>query len=141
MRAFRIATTGRIGRRVWWMVRLYDDVATLRAHASNYDPAADFSECYGVCHHARYHDDNGSLRPGPKGYGGVIRYSLPHLTGEIAAHELAHAALATYRMVVADNPRFGTGIGFREEQLCYLFGELYASFEQGYHTELSRRPA
>lgn len=130
--SFRISTTDRIGRR-WWWVRLYHDVESLRRAAAAYAPGVDFSECYGVCQAARWYDEAGAAHWGRGSFGGVIRYALPHLTGEIAAHELGHAALATYRGVVVLDPRFGRGIGEREEQLCYLFGELYASFEDGYH--------
>lgn len=137
-RSFRIVTNSQRHERRWWRVRLYDDVTALRTAAARYDPGVDFSECYGCCQTFAWIDDDGR-RWGRNGYGGVIRYSALHLTGEIAAHELVHAAVATYRMVVRPDVRLGRGVGDREEDLAYIYGELYASFEVGYHRLLAER--
>lgn len=107
-RTFRISTTGRVGPARWWLVRCYDDVETLRRHSAAYHPGVDFSECYGCCQTFDRVED-GVKRWGHNGYGGVIRYALPHLTSEIAAHELLHTAVATYRMTVHPDVRLGRG--------------------------------
>lgn len=49
------------------------------------------------------------------------------VTSEIVAHELVHAAVAVYRMNVRGDVRLGEDCGEREEQLAYIYGELYGS--------------
>lgn len=126
-RSFTIATD-RVGPRRWWLVRIHATLEGLRAAASAYHPGVDFSQCYGACHTALWDTGHGQ-RYGQRGYAGIIRFAASHITGEIAAHELVHAAVATYRMQVREDVRLGRTVGAREEDLAYIYGELYAAFE------------
>lgn len=136
-RTFTIATD-RVGPRRWWLVRIHDSLDELRRAAARYHPGVDFSTCEGCCHAASWVDDGGRhVRYGKRGYAGVIRLADGRLTGEVVAHELLHAAVATYRMNVAADVRLGRGVGEREEQLAYIFGDLYAAFEQRFHHPLA----
>jgi hypothetical protein len=133
---FTIATD-RVGPRRWWLVRVHDNLDELRRAASAYHPDVDFSQCWGCCHAAVWLDQDGKLvRYGHRGYAGVLRFAADHLTGEVVAHELVHAAVATYRMNIAQDVRLGRGVGEREEQLAYIYGELYAAFEARFHQPL-----
>lgn len=46
------------------------------------------------------------------------------------AHELVHAAVQVYRMNVARSVRLEADCGRREEQLAYIYGELFADFQE-----------
>lgn len=120
------------GTRRWWTVRIHPDVEHLRRAARRHHPSVDFSECAGVCQAAVWVDyGTGELtRYGANGYAGIIRLAPPYVTGAIVAHELLHAAVATYRMNVDSDVRLGEGVGEREEQLAYIYGDLYADFER-----------
>ncbi len=128
--SFTITTSGDRGPRRWWWVRIYPDVDAMRAAANRCSPGTDFSQAYGVCQTARWRTETGGLRYGLRGYSGIIRLAEPHVTAEIAAHELVHAAVATYRMTVNNDVRLGRACSGREEALAYIFGELYAAFAQ-----------
>ncbi len=128
-RSFTIATSGRTSPRRWWRVRIYPTVEQLRAAAHRCQPGTDFSQACGVCHTARWRTETG-LRYGHRGYAGIIRLAETHLIGEIVGHELLHAAVATYRMTISQDVRLGRSPGPREEDLAYLFGELYTSFAE-----------
>lgn len=136
-RSFTIATSGRpeTGARRWWLVRIHDTLDQLRAAASRYDTAPDFSQAYAVCHTAGWITLSGATRFGANGYAGIIRFAATHLTGEVVVHELLHAACAVYRMVHAEDVRLGRGVSDREEQLAYILGELFATFEQHFTRE------
>lgn len=127
--SFTITTTWG-GTRRWWIVRIHPDVENLRRAAARYHPGMDFSETAGVCQAAIWIDDDGEyVRYGENGYAGVIRFAPPFIVGEIVAHELLHAAVATYRMTFDRNVHLGQGVDEREENLAYIYGELYADFE------------
>lgn len=125
-------STGIGGTRRWWTVRIHPDVEHLRRAARRYHPTVDFSECAGACQAAVWLDySTGEFaRYGANGYAGVIRFALPYVTGEVVAHELLHAAVATYRMNFEADVRLGEGVDEREESLAYIYGELYAAFEE-----------
>lgn len=89
-------------------------------------PGEDFSECYGCLHPVP--------DPAPvNGFAGTLRLAAGYLKSEIVAHELVHAALVVYRLNLRPDVRLGTGCGRREEDLAYIYGELFADFEQHFH--------
>lgn len=128
--SFTIATTWG-GIRRWWIVRIHPDVEHLRRAASRWHPGEDFTDTAGVCQAAIWLDDETGefARYGERGYAGVIRLAPPYITGETVAHELMHAAVATYRMTFDKDVYLGQGVDDREENLAYILGELYADFE------------
>ena len=138
VRSFAISTD-RIGPRRWCWVRIHPDADSLRRAGHRHRPDNGrgwWDECYGCFQPARYEQDTtGDVHYPPNGYAGVLRLSRPDLTAEIAAHELVHAAATIYRMNVTRTIRLGDGhTGFeREEDFAYIYGELYASFEAGWH--------
>jgi len=129
LRSFTISTTGDNGPRRWWWVRIHDTLPALRAAAMAYSSTEQFSDCYACVQVKRWCDPAGRYWYPDSGYCGVMRFAAGHIGGEIAAHELLHAALAIYRIDVDPDAQLGPDICEAEEQLAYLFGELYASFE------------
>lgn len=132
MRSFTISTD-RIGPRRWCWVRIHDTVEDLRAAAHRFRPHHGrdwWAECEGCFHPAPIRvTASGEVKESANGYAGTLRLAVTHVTSEIVAHELVHAALCVYRMNVKADVRLGTGCGQREEDLAYICGELYASFE------------
>jgi hypothetical protein len=105
-RSFPIRTS-RIGPARWLWVRIHPDLETLRAAAHRLRPGEDFAACYGCVHPV-------AGPPPVNGFAGVVRFALTHLTGDIVAHELVHAALAVYRLNVSADVRLGAGCRRRE---------------------------
>lgn len=132
-RSLRIATEpAGPGRGTWWWVRIYDTPAELRDAAHRHHPwngpRATWDRVDGCCQAAPYRERiaDGTwqqILPRNKQLG-VIRLTRTRLTIEVCAHETLHAALATYRMLVRRDVRLGTSVGPREEDLCYIAGEL-----------------
>lgn len=117
------------GTRRWWIVKIYPTVGQLRAAARGYDPRTSFSEAYGVCHHAMWTaPEEQQVYFGLRGYAGIIRLTDEHLTAEIVVHEIAHAAIAVYRMNIDTDVRLGTHISHQEEDLAYILGDLFGDY-------------
>lgn len=143
MRSFTISTD-RIGPRRWCWVRIHDTVEDLRAAKTKLNPAsadptvdAETWACWQPTCYGKNEDGN-PVWPS-NGYAGLIRLAEGHITAEIVAHELVHAAAAIYRMNVAPSIRLGKDIGIREEDFAYIYGEVYASFETQWHSGRSAR--
>lgn len=122
MRSFTISTD-RIGPRRWCWVRIHATVEEMRVHAQRLNPATDggwadccacFQPCWKDCKTA---------------FAGTLRLTEEWLTPEIVAHELVHAAAQVYRLNVRRDVRLGAGCHGREEDLAYIYGELYAAME------------
>lgn len=134
MRSFTIATD-RIGPRRWCWVRVHDTVEQLRTAAQRLNPRVahdrngdGWQGCYGVFQPSpSWHNDAGETWWHPNGYAGTIRVAKGHVTAEIVAHELVHAATQIYRMNVRRRVQLGTETGQREEDLAYIYGELSAA--------------
>lgn len=137
-RAFTIAS--QLGGRCWWRVVVYDSVEQLRDAAYQHlkregVPREHWKDTDGCCHPAgRLYDGNSQVSFPRNGYRGVIRYAAPLLTPEIVGHELVHAAVATLRSFLGGRDvRLGNGHSgslMREEQLAYLYGELFADLQR-----------
>jgi hypothetical protein len=137
MRSFTISTDYTSPRR-WCWVRIHDTVEDLRAAKTKLnpvsaDPTVD-AETWACWQPTSYEVDEDSAKVWPSnGYAGLVRLAEGHITSEIVAHELVHAAAAIYRMNVAPSIRLGKDVGIREEEFAYICGELYSSFEEGWH--------
>lgn len=147
MKTFTIATD-RVGPRRWCRVRIHATVEEMRIHAQRLNPrvAVDvtgggWDECFGCFQPVPHwtHTDTGEISYAANGYAGVLRLAQDHVTSEIVAHELVHAALQIYRMNVVPDIRLGGRCGPREESLAYIYGELYASFEERWRTDDGRQ--
>ncbi|MER5608366.1 hypothetical protein AB0F93_00220 [Micromonospora tulbaghiae] len=139
VRRFRIHTSGRIGPPRWWWVVVHPGVEELRAAGDAWlrrqGAYADLSDAVGLCQPVGWmeYEESPRERHYPaSGYAGVVRLAVGEVTAEIVAHELVHAAVATYRMNVRPDVRLGVQCGGREEDLAYLYGELFASFQDRY---------
>lgn len=136
MHSFTISTD-RIGPRRWCRVRIHDTVEDLRAAAHRTRPHHGldwWSECCG-CFHPTTHRLNGQTdtpRFPANGFAGTLRLARGWITSEIVAHELVHAAAQIYRMNAKRDIRLGTACGQREEELAYIYGELYAALDAQY---------
>lgn len=133
-RSFVIRST--FGRPRWWRVVIHDTVAELREAAFRHRPwlgREHWDGVEGCCHPAGRNYDDGRRSYPRNGYCGIVRLAAPSLTSEIAAHELVHAAAATLRTHGVGDIRLGDGYrgsNLREEQLAYLYGELFADFDR-----------
>lgn len=133
MRSFTISTD-RVGLRRWCLVRIHDNVEDLRRAAHRLRPdtgIAWWDECYGCFHPTWhwFHPETKARRYSANGYAGLMRFAEDHVTSEIVAHELVHAAVQIYRMNVKTDMRLGSNCGAREEDFAYIYGELYADLE------------
>ena len=134
MKTFTIATE--IGPRRWVRVRVHDTAAQLQdaAHRLRADTTsrAYWDGCYGCFHPVGYfqHAKTGAIRYGRNGFAGTLRLAMGHATSEIVAHELMHAAMQVYRMNACAEVRLGRQCGKREEQLAYIYGELFGDFDR-----------
>lgn len=138
-RTFQIATD-RIGPRRWCWVRIHPSVEHLQDAAHRLRPEsgrAHWDGCHGCFHPTPYwhHDKTGAIRYGANGFAGTLRLAEGRVTSEIVAHELVHAAAQVYRMNVTRDIRLGPGCRHREEALAYIYGELFASFEDQWHAD------
>lgn len=135
MRRFTIAAN-RVGPRRWCRVHIHDTVKQLRAAAHRTSPwhgRGWWDDCLGCFQPSPVRMDAVTGQVRETAYAGVLRLAEERLTAEIVAHELVHAALAIYRMNVHPNVHLGNGCRRREEQLAYIYGQLYASFEAKFH--------
>ncbi|WP_432845985.1 hypothetical protein ACQPXB_35930 [Amycolatopsis sp. CA-161197] len=133
MRRFAISTD-RIGPVRWCWVRIHPDLDDFRAAAQRTAPwhgAGYWDGCLGcfqpVSYRERFVDGHWVGRWPANGYAGVLRLIDGHVTSEIVAHELVHAAAQIYRMNVRSDVRLGSDCGEHEEQFAYLYGELHGS--------------
>jgi hypothetical protein len=140
VKTFTIATDC-VGPRRWCRVRIHPTVEELRVHAQRLNPrvAVDttgggWDECFG-CFQPPPRFMVGDPGWAPNGYAGTLRLADGHITSEIVAHELVHAAAQVYRMNVAGHINLGPSCRRREEDLAYIYGELYASFEDQWHAD------
>jgi hypothetical protein len=112
--------------RTWLRVRIHPTVEHLQHAAWQHRPEGGkgyWDGCVG-CFHP-------SIPTGEdQTYAGLLRLAEGHITPEIVAHELLHAACTVYRMRVCSDIRLGTGARGREEALAYIYGELFADFHQ-----------
>jgi hypothetical protein len=133
MKRFLIATD-RVGPRRWCWVAVHPDLDHFRAAANRTAPhhgLAFWDGCLGCFQPAIYrerHVDGEWIGRWPaNGYAGVLRLIEGHVTSEIVAHELVHAAAQIYRMNVRQGIRLGEDCGEREEQFAYVYGGLSGS--------------
>lgn len=131
----QITISTRQSPRRWFWVVIHPDITSLQDAAHRYRPHHGrgwWDGCAGCCHPVpdRYDTKTETYRYPTNGFAGVLRFAATHLTSEITAHELIHAACAVYRMNTARYIQLGDECGHREETLAYLYGELYASLTQ-----------
>ncbi len=130
MRQFTISTD-RIGPRRWCWVRIHPTIAHFTAAATRtapWHPKGYWDGCIGCFQPTTWieHDDGIVTYPA-NGYAGTLRLIEGHNNPEITAHELVHAATQIYRMNVKRDVRLGDDCRQREEELAYIYGELFAS--------------
>ncbi len=128
---FAIATgeRGSTPRR-WFWVRVHRTAAELQEAAYRLHPGtgrAFWRDCEGCCQ-AMVPDEAGGYPA--NGYAGIIRLTVATYTAEVVAHELLHAAVAVYRMNVCPDVRLGMSVGRREEDLAYIYGELFHDLDR-----------
>lgn len=135
MRSFTIATD-RIGPRRWCWVRIHDDVEQMRVAAQRLNPRVSvdrtgggWTDCYGCFQPAPAYPHPQDPEWAANGYAGTIRLAKGWITAEIVAHELIHAAARIYRMNINRELRLGVECHGREEDLAYIYGELFAAMQ------------
>lgn len=139
IRRFTISTDW-AGVRRWWIVKIYPTVGQLRAAACKYDHRINPAEALGVTHHFMWIDKHQRLYFAPRGYAGIIRLTDEHLTADIVAHEITHAAIAVYRMDIDAHVRLGIELDEAEEDLAYILGDLFAAYWQRSGQAIARPP-
>ena len=132
--SFRIWTTERIQPARWAWVRIHPDQPHMHAAAYRMAPhhGAEFHRLAAATFqptpvYERYVDGEWETRVRP--CVGTLRLVSGNVTAEIVAHELVHAACAVYRANVREHIRLGDACGDREEQFAYIYGELFADFQ------------
>lgn len=56
---------------------------------------------------------------------GIIRLAFTNCTPLVIAHELVHGAMQIYREEFQHSATFGSNCGPKEENLAYIYGELF----------------
>ena len=118
------------GPRRYFHVFIHDDADQMRQAGERYNGGAPLGDdCLACCQPAPVRaivNDDGEIvdHNEPAHFGGVIRFVTGHVTTEIVAHELTHAALVVYRMDINPDVRLGNGCRLREEHLAYITGDL-----------------
>lgn len=117
----------------WFWVCIYDDVKKLREdtndgvpfHKSKYEKK-DF-ELFGVFEpYTRIFFEKGKPDRLHENIG-IVRLWKKDCSSETTAHELLHAALWNYR-VMHKTVSLGKDSSDKEEQLCYIHGQLFLDF-------------
>ena len=138
-RRLRIRTTDRVGPSRWWWVIVHDSLEEMRRAGGrwphNQTTEAELAEATGMCQPINWWEND--AEPGVRyypdtGYAGAVRFTAGYVSPEIVAHEIVHAAVATYRMNCSADACLGEDCGDEEEDLAYLYGELFASFHDRY---------
>lgn len=118
------------GPRRYLQVFVHPDPEHLQRAARRYTGSS-FKGTLGCCHPApvrlRYDADGTAVERPYAHWAGMVRLSQGHITTEIVAHEMTHAALVIYRMDVKPDVRLGNDCRMREETLAYIVGDLIAS--------------
>lgn len=135
--SFRIGTRGdeRTGPARWIRVVVHPDVPDLHRLARRRSPwSPPDPGCRGIFQPAvwreRYDPETKAwVRRWPASYVGILRLARGWVTSEIVAHELMHAACAIYRASVCHRIRLEDDCGRREESLAYIYGQLFAGFQ------------
>jgi len=116
------------GPRRYFHMFVHNGLDEMRAAALAYngDPVEDaLAVCQPAPVRERLADDGETWeQTEPAHFGGIIRFVDGHVTTEIVAHELTHAALVIYRMDINPDVRLGNGCRLREEHLAYITGDL-----------------
>lgn len=138
--SFRIGTRGdeRTGPARWVRVVIHPDVADMHRLARRRSPwSPPEQETRGMFQPAPYREWFDAetkqwirIQRWPASYAGIMRLCRGWVTSEIVAHELMHAACAIYRMSVSRWIRLEDDCGHREESLAYIYGQLFAGFQE-----------
>lgn len=129
----------RIQRR-WWQVVVHDSQASMTRvgrRLNPWHPAAFWQGTYwGLCQPVQsrvrvYPDGSEGPEVWPSnGYSGVVHLLSEKLYPEIIYHEIAHAAMATYRMVSPNPADFQDNEDMiREEDFAYILGQLASDMD------------
>lgn len=82
-------------------------------------------DCYGVCHsYTKFRVSKGGKEEISNEVG-IIRLSKPTCTTLVVSHELIHGALQIYRQEFNKPASFGSGVSEKEENLAYIYGDLF----------------
>jgi hypothetical protein len=144
LHSFRIRTSDwRVPPARWIWVRVHPTQAHMAEAAYRMAPyhGRDFHKqalgCFqGTPTFERWDEDRKRWQVRHRPCAGTLRLVDGHVTSEIVAHELIHAACQVYRGNVARSIRLEQDCGPREEQLAYIYGELFASFQEGWEAWL-----
>lgn len=108
---------------------VYDDLAAMRRAAERYN-YGDLSQALGCWTPApwryRFNEDGSEVDTTYRPFAGVLRLARDHITTEIVAHELVHAAATLYRRKISRSVGLGDECGESEEALAYIVGDLLA---------------
>lgn len=126
------------GPRQYIRILIHDTTKELQKAASRFRPYEDWSSAGGVFHSPDIREtyfeetDEWKTTSDPH-YAGMIRFSRDYLNTEVVAHEAAHAAIFIYRRDLDENVTLGDEVGEKEENLCYIIGDVTASVNTALH--------
>lgn len=122
-RQLRISTD-RTGQPRWWQVTIHPTVEAL--HTALRQRGIDPTNTFAHTQPASYRTTPAGCLYPADGFAGDIRYAHHWMTPQIVAHELVHAALATYRMTDTRNADLGNRYSQAEETLAHIHSDLAA---------------
>lgn len=140
----------RMSKKYIWVI-VYPTLQAMRKAATYWDRTSENSgsrkmshaKTYGISHHytkERVHKTTGKIIH--LNEIATIRLSKKHLSTEIVAHELIHAAMWNYRLDYGSereyegssyNADFGNSCNADEEIFAHLYGQLFRSMNEKLH--------
>ncbi|OCB09241.1 hypothetical protein A5717_26050 [Mycolicibacterium porcinum] len=121
-----------IGRRFWFVLRIYPTTAMLQTAATKYSPHEDFSNAGGVFHgrFSAWRDNKtGKLSRHPStSFIGTMRLSMENLHPHVVIHESTHAAVTLVQAQnLVNELRLGRSraqMDRTEEPLCHAVHQI-----------------
>lgn len=117
------------GPKRWIRIVVHDTAEQFMKAATNYSSNANWEGAVGAFHPAaqreRYDPKTKLWVPmSDPHFAGVMRFCREEFTNEIIVHECVHAGLAIYRSDVRPRVNLGDEVCPREEDLCYIIGDI-----------------
>ena len=123
MKRFKLST---VNSKYWVWVRVFDDLKSMRDYAKKAQPDEDLNESFGYFHpywRKTLKDDEWTDNFNT----GELILNKKHLGNVILSHELLHVAIWLWRRKYK-TLTLGKECNKKEEEFCYLYGDLFAEF-------------
>jgi len=122
MKKFKLST---VNSKYWVWVRVFDDVKSMLTYAKKTNPE-DLTGSLGYFHPYFRETLKGNKWIDNPNTGELV-INKKHLGNVVISHELLHAAIWLWRRKYK-TLKLGEEVDEKEEELCYLYGDLFAEF-------------